>query len=841
MTIWEWIFIIIMAKVHLACINNDFCCAKQNKTNRFSATCSFKGNKLTFIINGHALFMEIFCRTKLNQEVLHFPKFEEDLERIKKLSIMECGSYAPSLLTKVLLRDLTELSLISVKETVTITNETLKDFKNLNRLKIEYSQGHIAKNFMKNNPKLTALTLNHMNLDNIDSMFSTAKELRFLELSVNNITYLSGNSFNNLSNLEMLLLDFNNIQYLNSYMFKDLKNLRILDLHHNYIQNIAQTIDLANNKLAQLNALTFEHNPSLEKLNLRYNELKELPENIFQYCKKLTLLRLGSNKLKELNEHLFINAPSLEQLEVDDNKLTSRSFPEELFKPLRSLKYLDLHLNQIANLNMNMFKNLNDLKLSLAMNEFMEYPDVSQVSLTEMDLSYNYITSLKISTVMNSRCPYKVALLKNKIIHIDFRFETPVESRNFSAFHIILDRNQTTLNCYNYGLIYYNKNESMKSLIEVYPKILQKADVYCPFPTFHCPKFCSCQLRLSYDELYVDCSARNLTEMPLPEIIRNLTNIELLKRIFMEKYALEVQLGQIKLYLNLSGNFLREINWIYSNVTLVDLTNNKVERIENNNIKKLNEIQETMFLLLKNNPWKCTCQAREFQKFMQTHYKKIDVTEVLCQDNHTLIINAILCPGPFYQWKIIQFTLIFLISLSITFALFYRNKIQIQAYLYSKNLCLWLLQQQDLDKNKTYDVFISYSDKDKEFVENILLLELENGSPSYKVCIHIRDWIPGEFISHQIATSVRNSKKTLMVLSKNFVDSVWGRIEFRTAHIEAIKNGDSKVLIVVYGDLEVNHLDDELKCYLRSNTYIKWGEKYFWKKLKYALLYTNVS
>lgn len=180
-------------------------------------------------------------------------------------------------------------------------------------------------------------------------------------------------------------------------------------------------------------------------------------------------------------------------------------------------------------------------------------------------------------------------------------------------------------------------------------------------------------------------------------------------------------------------------------------------------------------------------------------------------------------------------TLAMLLMCSLAFALYYRYETEIKVYLFAKNLCLWFITEDELDKDKTYDVFISYAHPDEKFVEEQLLPELERKDNPYKVCIHIRDWVPGEFIAEQVVNSVRDSKRTLVVLSNNFLDSVWGKLEFRTAHTQAISEGRARVIVVIYGDLDESKLDDELKSYMKTNTYVKWGDKYFWNKLKYAL------
>ena len=104
-------------------------------------------------------------------------------------------------------------------------------------------------------------------------------------------------------------------------------------------------------------------------------------------------------------------------------------------------------------------------------------------------------------------------------------------------------------------------------------------------------------------------------------------------------------------------------------------------------------------------------------------------------------------------------------------------------------------------KNTMFDVFISYSHKDAEFAEQVLYPGLEEAG--LKVCIHTVHWQLGEAISDQIVGSVAKSKKTLIVLSNNYVNSEWTRMEFMAAESLTRKDNFQVILERGGGGIEI--------------------------------------
>ena len=106
----------------------------------------------------------------------------------------------------------------------------------------------------------------------------------------------------------------------------------------------------------------------------------------------------------------------------------------------------------------------------------------------------------------------------------------------------------------------------------------------------------------------------------------------------------------------------------------------------------------------------------------------------------------------------------------------------------------------------------------------------------YKLCIHERDWLPGHLISWNIVNSVQNSRRTILILSKEFIKSVWFQVEFHTAYYQMLEDKMDRLIVIVRGELPPkSELDKNLAFLLTTKTYLVWGEKWFWERLHYAL------
>ena len=84
-------------------------------------------------------------------------------------------------------------------------------------------------------------------------------------------------------------------------------------------------------------------------------------------------------------------------------------------------------------------------------------------------------------------------------------------------------------------------------------------------------------------------------------------------------------------------------------------------------------------------------------------------------------------------------------------------------------------EQQPSDSNSyEYDVFISYSTKD-QWVREELLRRLEDAG--LKCCIDYRDFRLGAPAISELERAATTSRKTLLVLTPNYLESKWTEFE----------------------------------------------------------------
>jgi hypothetical protein len=145
-------------------------------------------------------------------------------------------------------------------------------------------------------------------------------------------------------------------------------------------------------------------------------------------------------------------------------------------------------------------------------------------------------------------------------------------------------------------------------------------------------------------------------------------------------------------------------------------------------------------------------------------------------------------------------------------------------------------RSEDAENNKLFDAFISYSLKDDVFVREVLAADLERPEVGYRTCLYHRDLPTApSFVADTLLRATDVSRRTVVVLSENFLKSEWSRYDYKSGFHQAMRSGRRKLIVVVLGDISGRDVDPDLRLYLKTNVVLHWGDKLFWQKLRYAL------
>ena len=146
------------------------------------------------------------------------------------------------------------------------------------------------------------------------------------------------------------------------------------------------------------------------------------------------------------------------------------------------------------------------------------------------------------------------------------------------------------------------------------------------------------------------------------------------------------------------------------------------------------------------------------------------------------------------------------------------------------------------DKIFNYDIFISYSDHNREWVLNSLLPNLES-KPKVNVCLHERDFQVGISILENIISSIDRSRCILLVISQSFLRSQWCQFELHLAQHRLLETRREELILLFLEEIPRIKRPKTLQYLMRTKTYILWpkrnddveGQNLFWKRLHRAI------
>ncbi|KAH8389270.1 hypothetical protein KR200_007476 [Drosophila serrata] len=141
------------------------------------------------------------------------------------------------------------------------------------------------------------------------------------------------------------------------------------------------------------------------------------------------------------------------------------------------------------------------------------------------------------------------------------------------------------------------------------------------------------------------------------------------------------------------------------------------------------------------------------------------------------------------------------------------------------------------ESEKLYDAVLLHSAKDSEFVCQHLAAQLETGRPPLRVCLQHRD-LAHDATHYQLLEATRVSRRVVILLTRNFLQTEWARCELRRSVHDALRGRPQKLVIIEEPEVAFEAESDiELLPYLKTSAVhrIRRSDRHFWEKLRYAL------
>ncbi|CAC5388420.1 unnamed protein product [Mytilus coruscus] len=310
--------------------------------------------------------------------------------------------------------------------------------------------------------------------------------------------------------------------------------------------------------------------------------------------------------------------------------------------------------------------------------------------------------------------------------------------------------------------------------------------------------------------------------------------------------------------LDLSDNILTDINFRLSHMMQLkelDLRGNRIAIISDHIALQWESLarKHNFSVDLNKNLLECNCLSIKFIKWMTTTNVRLrNIKKYRCMlwnrtqvslHNPKETYNLLKKHCTSYEHleiALVSGILLFIIIVVGAVVYRYRWKLRYLYYIVKVKYSS-LHSEMEEEYSYMYGAFVSYADEDRIFVHNTLLqkLEVENG---IQLCLHKRNFLPGNDIATNITSAIHNSRKTLVVMSHNFLKSYWCMFEYNMARMESIyeRRNENVVFLMFYEHMCSTDLPLNVLEMIQSKSYIEYpndeyGDTVFWDQLVNAL------
>ncbi|XP_069596791.1 toll-like receptor 13 [Ranitomeya imitator] len=757
--------------------------------------------------------------------------------------------------------------------------EAVNDLAELSKLNL--SSNNVTA--LSSSPKLIALQslnildLNYNLIGVLDLSYLYMPNLTDLMVMKNNMSAINASAFVNVPKLAQINFDENplNISFLLGVHLPHLTELHWSSMRPKLDNNLSipcqvfrsfpqlRDLYISRSKVSSSHIKKIGECTNLTSLVLSTSPLKVLLKSDLQTFKNIKVLYLNKCKIQIIQNSSWSGLIHLHTLILERNQI--HYLHDRLFSPLIGLQYLDLSKNSLTNINNKSFEGLLNLKTLI----------LSSCKIAEIEpFTFTYIRNLNLLDLRDN----SISIIKRQSFYQLYRLETlllsdnklhAIQGNSFRELSSLMRLDLANNIIYKFSDVTFNSLKTLLSLdISRNCLGLSKRDTKSPFKKLKDLE----SLDMSYqtrrykdpvsselfqglqslknldvrgisNSFFEDVSflfLPNLTDFDMSETSKGSdfnSTLELIKKCNKVR-SLHLDNNEIT---NLPEDMFASFNFLEN----LSLRGNKLKNISEKLMKPLTNLRNLDLFM---NPLLCSCDNYWFQNWSEfstqvqiPFLQSYSCLGQVAHDFNFLSLDLSFCRTDmsvlFFSVSF-AFTLLFLTTSLLTVKLKWS-----MLYFYHL-LKAWLSWRSQKKKRLyTYDAYISYCSNDEDWVINELLHHLESqGRRKYKLCFKPRDFMPGSYHIDNIQDAINNSRKTLCIVSRNYLESEWCKIEAEMACSRVFYEKEDVLLVVFLEEIADFRLSayHKLRKLIKQNTYINWpedpkGDEFFWFKLRKAL------
>ena len=724
-------------------------------------------------------------------------------------------------------------------------------------------------------------------------MSSSWSALEYLGLGYNKLTCLPQNLFlsRSLGSLQNIFVAHNDLTSLPEGLFNNpvLTNLTSIDFSYNMIEHIPENLFNCNN-LGKLKIVDFGMNSikvlpqklfgnevlrNLKEINFSHNKINTIPSEFFKHVENIESLYLKNNSIKQVTTDMFpYKLDHIAGLDLSYNCISSIKEIIPLFLTYRRPPpKLNVNHNLLTVQDTYFISELlylQGINLHLAFNKINKFEMFSNVN---KDVSFHALDNSEI--VVEGNKLFSVVNLINVTLGLDLNNidklapKIDLNALGLERLHALIKYFPYNYSCNCDDILNYFKLQETNAFVSVQTQLngrlgnnfnrlrcgsptrfsgqyLNEINLQCPVSKCTDEPKCTCTNTISNNSVKINCTRINATKFIDIRVFR-VGSFEIyfgfnkLKTFPMAKMTIT----RSTYVLDLSYNYITVLPSFffscYPDIHTLNLVGNLFTTLPSKaNWENMNSLR---FLEFSGNTFACDCPGLNLQKTLlylnnrdQPQSRVLDINMIMCNTPEKMRNSVIYTlPESAFDCPFLNLTLILTPTLTLLL-IFVTVMFIVYLFRYYIHLCLfvhcgWRFYYDYKDEETMYDVFISYSSKDSDWVINNLVNPLEGLDPPFNLCLHERDFQVGIPICENITRAIEGSKCTIVVVSRNWLESDWCQFEFRVAHCLAVVEKRTRLLVILKEQVPNAEIEGDLQLYMKTFTYLDSANQLFWSRL----------